>query len=172
MRLPRSRPASRPGASAPGAPGAPRAQARRAGSARLPEGLRAHLAAAATSAAGGGAEAEIGQRARINFTRRAVVLASALCAVVLLLAYPLRQYAGHRGEIAQLRQQNEAASRRVAALSEQQRRWQDPAYVRAQARERLHYVMPGETAYVLLRQGSGPGPGPSPTGSGSASPGG
>jgi cell division protein FtsB len=99
-------------------------------------------------------------------TRRAAVLASAVCAVVLLLAYPLREYASQRGEINALRAQSAAASRQVAALAEQQRRWQDPAYVKAQARERLHYVMPGETPYVILR--GGPAPSTTPTAHSSA----
>ena len=96
-------------------------------------------------------------------TRRAAILASAVCAVVLLLAYPLREYAAQRAEINSLREQSAAASRQVAELTEQQRRWQDPAYVRAQARERLHYVMPGETPYVVIRRGGGtPSPSVSP----------
>ena len=74
--------------------------------------------------------------------------------MVLLLAYPLREYAAQRSEIDALRAQSAAASRQVAELTEQQRRWQDPAYVRAQARQRLHYVLPGETAYVVIRGGS------------------
>lgn len=39
---------------------------------------------------------------------------------------------------------------RVLDLQVQRKRWDDPAYVRAQARERLHYVLPGETSYVVV----------------------
>eukprot|EP01032_Pedospumella_encystans_P004704 gene4704-5586_t len=35
-------------------------------------------------------------------------------------------------------------------LEREKRRWNDPAYVQAQARERLSYVMPGETSYIVL----------------------
>jgi cell division protein FtsB len=97
-------------------------------------------------------------RRGITLTRRAAILASAVCAVVLLLAYPLREYASQRSEINSLREQSAAATQQVAALTEQQRRWQDSAYIRAQARQRLHYVMPGETAYVVVRGGSTPAP--------------
>jgi hypothetical protein len=38
----------------------------------------------------------------------------------------------------------------------QRERWRDPAYVAAQARQRLHFVRPGETAYVLLDPGETP----------------
>lgn len=103
-----------------------------------------------------------GPRRRITLTRRAAILASAVCAVVLLLAYPLREYAAQRSEINGLRAQNAAATRQVAELAEQHRRWQDPAYVRIQARERLHYVMPGETPYVVVHGGATPSPTASP----------
>jgi hypothetical protein len=38
----------------------------------------------------------------------------------------------------------------VAALKAERDRWDDPAYVRAQARARLRMVMPGDVAYVRL----------------------
>jgi len=38
----------------------------------------------------------------------------------------------------------------VADLEREKKRWDDPAYVKAQARERLHFVMPGETQYVVV----------------------
>jgi len=36
------------------------------------------------------------------------------------------------------------------ALTTQRARWNDPAYIRAQARDRLFYVMPGETSYLVI----------------------
>ena len=38
----------------------------------------------------------------------------------------------------------------VAALQDQVKRWDDPAYVEQQARERLKFVRPGETAYQVI----------------------
>lgn len=73
-----------------------------------------------------------------------------VCAIVLTLAYPTRQYLAQRGQIAQLRAANHDQQAKVAALTEQQRRWQDPAYVKAQARERLQYVLPGQVLYVVV----------------------
>jgi hypothetical protein len=43
----------------------------------------------------------------------------------------------------------------VSALEERKRRLGDPAYVRAQARARLHYVLPGETVYVVVPPSGG-----------------
>jgi hypothetical protein len=38
----------------------------------------------------------------------------------------------------------------VQALEAERARWNDPAYVKAQARTRLLYVMPGEKGFVVL----------------------
>ena len=65
-------------------------------------------------------------------------------------ALPLREFFEQRGDIAELQRSNDAARARVSALEHQQEQLQDPAYVAAEARRRLHYVMPGETAYVLI----------------------
>jgi len=78
------------------------------------------------------------------------VLAIAVCAVVLTLAVPLQQYLAQRAQLSDLVGQERAERARVAALEQQQARWNDPAYVREQARERLHFVKPGETAYVIV----------------------
>jgi cell division protein FtsB len=90
------------------------------------------------------------ERKRHGFTTRAVVLAIALCAVLLTLAVPLQQYVAQRGQLAGLSAEERAAKERVAALEKAQAEWQDPAFIKQQARERLHFVKPGETAYVLV----------------------
>jgi cell division protein FtsB len=78
------------------------------------------------------------------------VLAVAVCAVVLTLAVPFQQYIAQRAQLTELAAQQRAERARVAALEQAQARWSDPAYVRQQARERLHFVKPGETAYVIV----------------------
>ncbi|MFL6238699.1 MAG: FtsB family cell division protein [Actinomycetes bacterium] len=83
-------------------------------------------------------------------TSRAALLAVAVCAVVLTLAVPMQQYFQQRAQLGGLAAQERAERARVAALEQQQARWQDPAYIREQARERLHFVKPGETAYVIV----------------------
>lgn len=72
--------------------------------------------------------------------------------MVLTLAYPTREYLAQRSQIAQLTEQEQAQLNKVAALEEQRRRWEDPAYVKAQARQRLQYVMPGEVGYVVVNR--------------------
>jgi cell division protein FtsB len=95
---------------------------------------------------------------RANLTGRAAVLALVVCALAISLAYPLREWLAQRREIASAQSQVARQESRVQALRDQQRRWADPAYVKAQARERLHFVLPGETSYVVLDPHEAPGP--------------
>ncbi len=89
-------------------------------------------------------------KARSGLTLRAAILAVAVASVALALALPLKVYLAQRSNISELEQQTREQTARVAALEEQERQWADPAFVRAQARERLHFVLPGETAYIVL----------------------
>jgi len=78
------------------------------------------------------------------------VLAVAVASVALAVALPFKIWLAQRGQIADLRAQTRAQQQHVAALQAQQARWSDPAYIEQQARLRLHYVLPGEKAYVYL----------------------
>ena len=89
-------------------------------------------------------------RRKATLTARAAVLAVALASVALALALPFKVWVAQRGQISDLQAQTRAAQQRIAALRTEQQLWNDPDYVRQQARQRLHYVMPGETAYVVL----------------------
>jgi cell division protein FtsB len=81
---------------------------------------------------------------------RAAVLALVVCGLLLSAALPLREHLAQRDAIAQLEGEQRQALGRVAALEAERDRLQDPAYVAAEARRRLHFVIPGETAYVVL----------------------
>lgn len=85
-----------------------------------------------------------------RLTTRAVVLLLVFAALVMSLAYPLREFVAQRAEIGALQRALTIHEGRVDALQAQQQRWRDPAFVEQQARARLHYVFPGETGLVLL----------------------
>ncbi|MFD1811312.1 FtsB family cell division protein, partial [Rhodococcus gannanensis] len=87
-------------------------------------------------------------------TARAVVLAMVLCAVVLTLAMPLSTYLSQRSEAEQVAEQREQLEADVARLTRENEQADDPAHVKAQARERLQYVMPGETPYQVQLPGA------------------
>lgn len=83
-------------------------------------------------------------------TGRAAVLALVVAVLLVSYAYPLRtwwdqhsQQQDLEAESEQLRQEKEQLEREVAL-------WDDPAFVAAQARDRLGFVMPGEQGYVVI----------------------
>lgn len=85
-----------------------------------------------------------------SFTGRALILALVTATLLLSLAVPARAWFAQRSEIAGLRADVDAARDRVAALEVQKQRWDDPAFVAAEARRRLHFVLPGEVGFVTL----------------------
>ena len=87
---------------------------------------------------------------RNPLTPRAAVLALVALGLVASAALPLREYLSQRAEIAELEQSQAQTRERIAALEAEKARMQDPAYIAAEARRRLHFVLPGETAYVVL----------------------
>jgi hypothetical protein len=88
-------------------------------------------------------------------TGRAAILALALAFVIVAIALPFKIWLGQRGDLGSLNTQIKRVQARVAQLDAQDKKWNDPAYVEAQARKRLHYVMPGESNRIVL--------GPKPT---------
>jgi cell division protein FtsB len=90
------------------------------------------------------------QARRSRLTGRAALLALVLCSMIVALAYPIRQYVSQRAEIADMRRQRQEARERVEELRDIKARWQDDAYAEQRIRERLHYVMPGETGYIMI----------------------
>ncbi|WP_327703233.1 septum formation initiator family protein [Streptomyces decoyicus] len=96
---------------------------------------------------------------RNRLTGRAALLALVMCSLVVALAYPIRQYVSQRSDIADQRRKAQDAGAALDRLREQKARWQDPEYVRQQARRHLHYVLPGETGYIV-QDGSGTGSAP------------
>ena len=89
-------------------------------------------------------------RKRPRLTGRAAVLALVVCALVAALAYPMRQFIAQRSQIDQQRAAQQQAQRQVDELQREKARWQDPAYVAAQARQRLHYAYPGDTPFSAV----------------------
>lgn len=87
---------------------------------------------------------------RTTLTGRAAVLALVLAALVISYASSLRAWSEQRSELAELRAEQAQRLERVEELEQKLRRWRDPAYVEAQARERFGWVMPGEVGYVVV----------------------
>lgn len=142
--------ANRPGGRGPDTPSARTASrpAGRTGSARTRSVAKAPAAQPGAAAATGSTSAPL--RRGLRLTQRALIL---LVVVVLLLisyATTLRVYFDQQHQIAQTRQQIAEHQQSISALQGEVQRWNDPAYVEAQARERLGWVLPGETGFRVI----------------------
>jgi len=93
-----------------------------------------------------------------GLTTRAAVLGLVVCAMVVSAALPLREYLAQRGAIAKAVATQRTQEQQVRALEAEKQRLQDPAYIASEARRRLHFVLPGETAYILVPPSAGPAP--------------
>jgi cell division protein FtsB len=94
-------------------------------------------------------------RRRPRLTGRATVLVLVLSLLTISYASSLRAYLDQRSHIDDLKSQIALRQARISDLEREKRRWEDPAFVRQQARD-LNYVMPGETAYVVLDEDGKP----------------
>ncbi|MHA7155819.1 FtsB family cell division protein [Arthrobacter sp. TMN-50] len=85
-----------------------------------------------------------------SFSGRLLALAVVLVTITVLLAPSVRTYLLQQGELNTLRDEIAALQETQAESQQQLARWEDPAYIKAQARERIFLVMPGETRYVVV----------------------
>jgi len=81
---------------------------------------------------------------------RAVVLTAVLALALAVMVPSVRAYLKQQETLADLRGQVADAHAEVDDLQAEVARWDDPAYVIAKARDRLVYVLPGETAYRVV----------------------
>ena len=78
----------------------------------------------------------------------------ALLAVILVgvftLAPSVQIWYEQRQQIADYQAQVEQAKENLAGMQEARLRWDDEVYIRAQARDRLYFVMPGEVSFLVM----------------------
>ncbi|WAC65325.1 septum formation initiator family protein [Agrococcus sp. SL85] len=79
-----------------------------------------------------------------------LVVVGLVVAGVVVLAPTVGLLLEQRRDIAAAEAQVVEQQENVEALQDEVARWDDPAYIEAQARDRLFYVYPGETSFVLL----------------------
>ena len=84
------------------------------------------------------------------FTVRALVFACVLLLAFVLVYPTLHSYLRQKADVDQLRAQVAAAQQRNEDLQADLDRWNDPAYIAAQARGRLSFVLPGEKAFRVI----------------------
>jgi len=72
-----------------------------------------------------------------------------MCVLTLTLAGPVRTFFAQHAEMKQQSELEATLHRQIADLQQQKANMDDPAHIRAQARERLGFVMPGEIPYQV-----------------------
>lgn len=79
-----------------------------------------------------------------------VLIVSLSILAVLVLAPTLKIVVEQRQQVADLQAKLSEKKAALDAMNKEKARWDDPAYIRAQARERLYYVMPGEINFLVV----------------------
>ncbi len=86
----------------------------------------------------------------IHLSGFSILVLGIVILAIFVLAPSVRTLVEQRQQIADLEASVEEQKQTVEDLTEQRARWEDPAYIKAQARDRLFYVMPGEYPYLII----------------------
>lgn len=73
-----------------------------------------------------------------------------IVAGLVVIAPDLHTLLQQHQQLLQVQEQLDRAKDELEDLQSDRARWADPAYIRAQARERLYYILPGETSYLVI----------------------
>lgn len=73
-----------------------------------------------------------------------------LVLAIVVLAPNLKIFIEQRQQIAELQAQVAEDQAAVDQLGEEIARWDDPAYIEAEARDRLYFMYPGESTYLVI----------------------
>ena len=98
-------------------------------------------------------------RRQLNFNRRrnsgrALALWTIFFILALAIAPPVKHYFTQRAQISALNSQLASDNKALEAARKELLLWQDPEYIKSQARERLHFVLPGERQYIVTENGT------------------
>ncbi|WP_053387995.1 FtsB family cell division protein [Leucobacter japonicus] len=88
--------------------------------------------------------------ASLRFSAFTVVVVVLVLAGAVIVSPSLSTFVQQRREISELRESVRQSQEAVDAIDAERAKWKDPVYVRAMARDRLFYVMPGETQLNVI----------------------
>jgi cell division protein FtsB len=89
-----------------------------------------------------------------NFDARNALVLVMIVVGVVTVAPNVQTFFSYRQQIADMQAQVDAEKKQLADMIVERKRWDDPVYVRSQARQRLYYVLPGEVSYLVMDAGS------------------
>lgn len=85
----------------------------------------------------------------IRLSTFAVIMLSLVILGTWVLVPSIGTYLDQRQKIAALEQSVQLTKEQIAELEQERVRWDDPAYITTQARERLYYIKPGAVVYLV-----------------------
>lgn len=85
---------------------------------------------------------------RLNSSWVSVILIIVLGAFV--VSPDVEAFLNQRRQIVEMEESIRLAREQVEQMEAERDRWQDPVYIRSQARNRLYYVLPGEVSYLVM----------------------
>jgi len=99
------------------------------------------------------------RRGKLNFqsrrtSGRAISLWAIFFILTLAVAPPIKHYFTQRAQISQLNAQLTSDHKALDKARKELLLWKDPEYIKSQARERLHFVLPGERQYIVTVNGT------------------
>ena len=86
----------------------------------------------------------------LRFSGFTVVVVVLVLAGIVIVSPSLSTFVQQQREIAELRESVRHTQEAVNEIDAERAKWKDPVYVRSQARDRLFYVMPGETQVNVI----------------------
>jgi cell division protein FtsB len=89
------------------------------------------------------------RRKRFDKASRFLAVTAFFFVLIVLVGSPLQKYFAQRAQINALRIQVAANQVALDDARKELELWNDPNYIKSQARTRLHFVLPGERQYIL-----------------------
>lgn len=83
-------------------------------------------------------------------TARFIAISVVIFIIALTIAPPAQRYFTQRAQINAVEAEIALRTDRLEQAEIELQKWRDPNYVKSQARERLHFVLPGERQYIVV----------------------
>lgn len=99
------------------------------------------------------ADTPVSARARVperTFSGRIILFSIVTLVVISFLVPTVRTYLQQQAELDELTEEIAAEEQRQEEYYDEINRWDDPSFIRQQARERINLVMPGEKRYHIV----------------------
>lgn len=89
------------------------------------------------------------RKPRRRASGRGMTLAIVLFILAWTLAPPAQRYFAQRAQINSVRAQVASNNQALVNAALDLEKWKDPEFIKTQARERLHFILPGERQYIV-----------------------